>query len=367
MFGNNYTILSVVAKQATIDLSSSDLGTQLGDLSLRIGPALPLLWAYLFDTAEPVLSSGSLKGKEKADDGRLATRSVCGYCEGDETTEDGRSRARLLELVLRILLLSAQASTANLVVLRNNLPRLAEFLLTRLYGPPAKRQYAVTFPARVNSADHSDYDDDEGNAHEEPEWRPPSTGLRTAYHSLLRKILEGGVNQTITWRLFELVRKQSQSKPPTPAEDAAPEAGPDPPAPTSEQPVSSADVDGKSGSIKRKAPKPPKIEIPAALVEGVSASGDEALDPEVLELIRHSMKCKWPDMFVLRSSKGSEDGSLELKDLGRPWPAPQKGLSFSVSAFESSAERATDSTDLAVHQQNESRRDGHGRLAGEQD
>lgn len=335
MFGNNYTILSVVAKQATIDPSSSDLGTQLGDLSLRTGAALPLLWAYLQGTAEPVLPPGSLKGKEKAGDGRLATRSFHGYCEGDEATEEGKRQARLLELVMRILLLSAQASTANLVVIRNHLPLLAEFLLTRLYGPPAQRQYAVTFPARGNTGQDSDYDEDDNDDNDDSsgalDWRPPSSGLRTAYHALLRKILEGGVNQTITWRLFELVRRQSPSEPPTPAGDAETEAVAEMVPAVEQQPVSSADVDGKSGSIKRKAPKPPKIDIPAALIESVSAASDEALDPEVLDLIRHSMKCKWPDMFVLRSSKGNEDGSLELKDLGRTWPSPQKGFSFSVS------------------------------------
>jgi hypothetical protein len=57
----------------------------------------------------------------------------------------------------------------------------------------------------------------------------------------------------------------------------------------------------------------------------------ERLNVEVLDLLRHAMRSRWPDMFVFKGGKGISEASIELSDLGRAWPAGQKGFHYSVS------------------------------------
>jgi len=313
IFDNNYSLLSIFDTPAEDAPPPAD---RLGELKLRWGGALPLLWAYMWGQNIP---ADSKKGKEKArDTDRLFKEVIAGQQEnlsGQHT--------RLVETTFKLLLSSTQG-TSNLFILSSKLDLLSEFLVNRLYGPAKKRTYADTFPARRDWVDRDDDEDDQ-----EPTWKAPSKSLRVTYLALLRKLLETGVNQKITWRLFELVKtteadrrkkdeqheEKAQSGTSTPISTA-------PPTPTKSQ----AGAEDSTLTMKKKRPQltlTPTAPLPVADME--------RLDAEVLDLLRHAMRSRWPDMFVFRGGRGISEAGIELPDLGRAWPGAQKGFHFSVS------------------------------------
>ena len=313
IFDNNYSLLSIFDTPAE---DAPPLADRLGELKLRWGGALPLLWAYMWGQNIP---ADSKKGKEKArDTDRLFKEVIAGQQENLS-----EQQTRLVETTFKLLLSSTQG-TSNLFILSSKLDLLSEFLVNRLYGPAKKRTYADTFPARRDWVDRDDDEDDQ-----EPTWKAPSKSLRETYLALLRKLLETGVNQKITWRLFELVKtteadrrtkdeqqeEKAQSGTSTPISTA-------PPTPAKSQ----AAAEDSTLTMKKKRPQltlTPTAPLPVADME--------RLDAEVLDLLRHAMRSRWPDMFVFRGGRGISEAGIELPDLGRAWPGAQKGFHFSVS------------------------------------
>ena len=315
IFDNNYSLLSIFDPPPE---DGPPLAERLGELKLRWGPALPLLWAYMWGQNIP---SDSKKGKEKArDNDRLFKEVISGR---NERMDDQHSQ--IILVTFKLLLASAQGSTSNLFILSSKLDLLSEFLINRIYGPAKKRTLADTFPSRRDWVDREDDETDE-----ELPWDPPSSSLREVYLSLLRKLLETGVNQRITWRLFELVktteaarrRKDEHPHEGTNQSGTSTPTGTAPPIPTKKSPS-----DEESGlAMKKKRPQ-----LTLAPTAPLPVADMERLDAEVLDLLRHAMRLRWPDMFVFRGGSGISEASIELPDLGRAWPGAQKGFHFSVS------------------------------------
>jgi len=315
IFDNNYSLLSIFDPPPE---DGPPLAERLGELKLRWGPALPLLWAYMWGQNIP---SDSKKGKEKArDNDRLFKEVISGR---NERMNDQHSQ--IILVTFKLLLASAQGSTSNLFILSSKLDLLSEFLINRIYGPAKKRTFADTFPSRRDWVDREDDETDE-----ELPWNPPSSSLREVYLSLLRKLLETGVNQRITWRLFELVktteaarrRKDEHPHEGTNQSGTSTPTGTAPPTPTKKSPS-----DEESGlAMKKKRPQ-----LTLAPTAPLPVADMERLDAEVLDLLRHAMRLRWPDMFVFRGGSGISEAGIELPDLGRAWPGAQKGFHFSVS------------------------------------
>lgn len=302
---DNYILLSLF-NEAKVPMGppAADIKDRLGNLILQRPAALSLLWSYVFGLEKPDQSIlGKRKGKERSTD--LDDDYVL-------SGEGEKAHQSIVKLFFEIVLASAQSSSANLFALRRHLPNLPEFLITRLFGYPIKRKFEVTFPAR------EDWYDDNGNFDDGDDdhlpWSEPSPELRKTYFSLLRKILEAGVDQSLTWRLFSLLKIVKKHGAETTSAVTSPPL---------------EDVAGDETPTKRdkKRPKAPMLSIntqPPRIDE-------EKLDPEILELVRHAVKSRWPDVFVFRGGTGENNGGLEMKDLGRVWPAGPKGFNFSVS------------------------------------
>lgn len=310
IFNDNYTILSVVPKlvKAESDLSEADLRQQLGELSLRRAEALPLLWAYIWGLDEDFSFN---KGKSRADESRSRD-------PWDGSLEKSLDHG-VLAITLSALSIAAQTSHANLFAICQNLPDLPHFLLTRLYGPPKQRKYETTFPPR------DDWCDDLPAEGYQMPWQAPEERLRSVYLGLLRRLLDGGVDQEIVWRLFNLVK-------------ASPGSDTEPSTRHTSEAVTPA-LEGAEGfppgepllattnrSSAKKRPKP-GLHISTS----TRPPDEERLEPEVLELIRQCMRSRWPSSFCLRGGSAGQEGGIELADIGRAWPPAPKGFNFSVS------------------------------------
>jgi hypothetical protein len=338
IYDNDYALLSLFDNQPS---DAPPLEERIGDVKIRWGGALPVLWAYLWGLHIP---SDTSKGKEKArDTERLFQEAASGHHERSDETH-----ALIIETTFRLLLASVQRSASNLFLLSNKLDLLCEFLLYRLYGPPTKRVYVDTFPAKIDWADRGEEDE----RRSEWDWKAPSPGLREVYLSLLRKVLEAGVNQKVTWRLFELVktteadrRKKDEgildSGTSTPINTA-------PPTPTRPSRTQTPTPGADDTTTTLKSRKRPQLTLATTAPPPVADM--ERLDVEVLDLLRHAMRSRWPDMFVFRGGKGISEAGIELPDLGRAWPGAQKGFHFSVSSVSVTLELSRLTVDLDPHQ-----------------
>jgi hypothetical protein len=127
----------------------------------------------------------------------------------------------------------------------------------------------------------------------------------------------------MTWRLYGLVRREvnaSTGKVIPKSSRAEAEGNASDPtlsAPPRIQPTSSS---------ARRGPGSLRLEMPTG-----EAEIEDRLDPEVLELLRHTMKHRWPNAFVFGGGSGEDIGGLELRDMGRVWPKPDRGINFTVS------------------------------------
>ncbi|WWC96475.1 hypothetical protein V866_003343 [Kwoniella sp. B9012] len=314
---NNYSILSLFQSPPTTSTSTSDqsissiISQRLGDLNIRpsTSGALKLLWAYIRREDEKG------KGKRRQSD-----------MESSFEGEEGREQQRLIEITFQVILVAASASTLNLFAIVTQLPQLSEFLVVRLYGIPEKRTYEVTFPARDDwvQADSSPV------AEQIEEWKPPLDSLRKIYLALFRRLLEAGVTQTLVWRLFGLVKTTS----PVVVEQEDPENSGSGNG-NQVNIASPSDISSPTGVVT--SPEPildtPKIKHkrkPDLHIDVDRLPPDEeSLHLEVLDLLRHAMKARWPDVFVFKGGNGDTLGGLQLKETGRTWMGGQKGFNFS--------------------------------------
>nr|XP_018262052.1 uncharacterized protein I303_05067 [Kwoniella dejecticola CBS 10117]OBR84210.1 hypothetical protein I303_05067 [Kwoniella dejecticola CBS 10117] len=314
---NNYSILSLFQSPPTASSDqpiSSLISQRLGDMNIRpsTSGALKLLWTYIKGDSADAKRKG--KGKQRISH-------ISSSFEGDGAND----QAKNVELTFQILSIIASASTLNLFSMVTQLPDLSEFLVVKLYGVPEKRSYEVTFPAREDWIHNVMGQDDEEDT-QEP-WRPPSENLRKVYLALFRRLLEAGVTQNLVWRLFGLVKITSSIVP-----EQELTAKP----PHTEQ---SATQSGKLTSTPEMIASPEPIldtpKAPTRLKPDLHIDVDrlppdeERLNLEVLDLLRHAMKSRWPDVFVFKGGNGDTLGGLQMKETGRSWMGGQKGFNFS--------------------------------------
>ncbi|WVQ73417.1 hypothetical protein IAR50_002989 [Cryptococcus sp. DSM 104548] len=293
---NNYSFLNLF--QIPAISPAEDISGRLGELIVRpsTSGALKLLWAYL--------NRGAVKGKDKE--------------RARMETIEGEGLARTVQLAFQSLLAIVQASTPNLFTVASQLPQLSEFLITRLYGPGKQREYGSTFETKDGPSTQSH---EEGPA----EWTAPSDSLRSVYFALLRRMLDAGVNQRVTWRLFGLVRETKvPSKGPELSEQS----------PARDDPshlVSSPDPLDTPVPSPLPTPRPSDRGKPNLHINTKTPEEDEGdrLNMEVLGLIKQALKSKWPDVFVFKGGVNDRLGGLELPELGRPWVNGHKGFNFS--------------------------------------
>nr|XP_019045287.1 hypothetical protein I302_05676 [Kwoniella bestiolae CBS 10118]OCF24217.1 hypothetical protein I302_05676 [Kwoniella bestiolae CBS 10118] len=308
---NNYSILSLFQSPptATADQSITSIVSQrTGEVNIRpsTSGALKLLWAYIRG------DNNKGKGKQRISD-------ISSSFEG----EDGSDQQNIIETTFQVLLVAASASTLNLFSIVTQLPQLSEFLVVRLYGIPENRTYEVTFPARddwIQEDPHPEEDQPE-------DWKPPSASLRKVYLALFRRLLEAGVTQTLVWRLFGLVKTTSpvvaeQDESRSNGDQAVNIASPteiSPPAGlvTSPEPISE--------TLPTTTKSKPHLHIDVDRLP----PDEERLHLEVLDLLKHAMKSRWPDVFVFKGGNGDSLGGLQLKETGRTWMGGQKGFNFS--------------------------------------
>lgn len=297
IMSSDYSCLSLFGANAT----GADVEIKT---SVRHGSALPLLLAY-------ALGAGRCFGREKshgkqtdiAEAAKQEERFTMGQLDGGVEDE------AMLVLLINTLTQVASVSVSNLFSMTRHLPQLPMWLITRIYGPAEERQYAVTFPPRDGWSGKPD-EEAEG---EVLTWQAPSPGLRRAYLGLLRKVLEGGVSREVTWRLFTLVRKDQ--RPHAKSTDSS-----------HMSPAASGRGSPSNGLAKRKrAPHMLKLRMPSE-----ETAAQETIDVEVLDLLQHAMKARWPPAFVFGGGH-ARPGGLELKETGRTWPKSERGLHFSVS------------------------------------
>ncbi len=162
-----------------------------------------------------------------------------------------------------------------------------------------------------------------GQAPELPVTRKVPERLRPTLLKVLRRLLEAGVPYGYSHRLFRLARKIT----PPPEE-----------APTDARSPSPANG---SGSQRR---RPAKLNLRIDTLNGDSPPSESSLDLDILEVIKHAMSKRWPDMFCFSSRMSraaptnpavvneSKGGRLHCADLGKAWPPVNKGFSYSVSA-----------------------------------
>ena len=318
ILSDNYTILSLLSPTTkTLEqLTDDELKEKLGDLTVKRAAALPLLWAYLWglEDSSPD-SNGKGKGKERP---RTEEERMLQAGELEKEVDQP-----LLRLGLGVLALAAQSSTANLFSIRYHLPDLPELLMTRLYGYPAERKYEITFPARDDWCDDLPEEDEVAWS---KSWTAPSDELRSVYLALFRRLLEAGVTQQLVWRLFSLAKVSANAL--NADGSVSTSLGVTP----SDSVVTSPGLeDTAMNTTPRGTKKRPK---PSLLISTtLKAPDEERLRPEILELIRHAMKARWPPAFVFRGGNGENEGGLEMKDIGKQWPSGAKGFNFSVSKW----------------------------------
>ena len=296
IFGNNYGFLSAFPDA----IANKTPLPNLDGLNVRFPQALHLLWAYTWGQIEP----NTVKGKAKA---TTRTRLAISFGHFEGSNDD--SLVSLVQRCFEAIQQGASASLANLYAIERYLPKLSEFLMTRVYGVAEKRKYETTFSAR---ADWAAVDGEDSS--DTLDWRPPCPGLRGVYSSILRRSLEAGVSQEVTWRLFTLIRTERHIR----REEVSSRGRSGPRTPTRETPPP---IDGNATPKKR---PHPTLTIPPVDMSS------EHLRPDVLDLLAHTMQAKGPDAFVFRG--GSEEGGLVLRDIGRAWVSSQKGFTFSVSS-----------------------------------
>lgn len=316
LLGNNYTLRSLFTGPADVDVDAV-----LKDAHLRWAQGLPLLWAYVWGlhTPSPTMTSPADKGK-----GRDSENSPERMKERDrEALYGGLLEANAppsVQLTLRVILAMA-ANRTNLLLLRAHLPELPEFLLTRLYDWEPEREFDVTFPPR---------DEWFQNAHAESsitphEWQEPSALSRALYLALLQRVVTGGVDAQITWRLFELVRKVPPKPKRAEPDSVASSGAATPIARTGSPESSTVSLPGpEEGGTPRSQKKKPTLRLK------ITPPVSESLDTELLDLIRRAMRSHNPHAFIFRSAPSVEDGGLEISELGRPFPPSTKGFLFAT-------------------------------------
>lgn len=274
------------------------------------------------------------------------------------------AQRQLESLSYRVLIVILQSSWSNLFKTQKVLSSIYEAILKRLYGPavgkreesqmarslelePSRRkeksqqqsmpQFLVS-SSPMASPGGTLYGGPHGIAEPSTPTKSTSqkethihsvadTALRPILLKLLRRLVEAGVPTEYAHMLFRLAKK---SDAPTALaiiknaqaaeEDATPRAG---------GPGSAHSSPSKSPAGKRTRPaKPMSLKLALNVLAGSAKNGPAVLDQDILEILRHGMSKRWPDVFMFSPELGGCQGGLACSNLGKMWPTSAKGYYF---------------------------------------
>lgn len=269
-------------------------------------------------------------------------------------------------LTYRILIVIVQSSWANLFKTQQVLPSIYEAILKRLYGPavgrreesemarslelePSRRKMAGKEGQRQDSlprfsvTSYADLASPGGTVHgQQPVTASVRSETKKAGYShdvadaalrpvllkLLRRLVEAGVPVEYAHMLFRLAKK---SNAPTAlaiiknAQAAEEEAN----GPLEVGTGSNKSSPSKSPAGRRTRPaKPMSLKLALNVLAGSAKNGPSVLDKDILEVLRHGMSRRWPDVFMFSPEMGGSPGGLVCNNLGKTWPTSVKGYYF---------------------------------------
>lgn len=276
------------------------------------------------------------------------------------------AQRKLESLTYRILIVIVQSSWANLFKTQQVLPSIYEAILKRLYGPaigrreesemarglelePSRRKMAGKEGQRQDSlprfsvTSYADLASPGGTVHGQQIVADPvrsetqkadyahdvaDAALRPVLLKLLRRLVEAGVPVEYAHMLFRLAKK---SNAPTAlaiiknAQAAEEEAN----GPLEIGTGSNKSSPSKSPAGRRTRPaKPMSLKLALNVLAGSAKNGPSVLDKDILEVLRHGMSRRWPDVFMFSPEMGGSPGGLLCNDLGKTWPTSVKGYYF---------------------------------------
>lgn len=247
------------------------------------------------------------------------------------------------ETIWRLMLVIVQSSWINLFIICKTMGAggLVECVLNRLYPPHHQPIEQATTTRRTISTSEEQTDSSNSSAlivtqeevtpsHLNRHHLPPATGaVRIILFKVLRRLLEAGIHPRLSFRLFSLLRRESEGlKSGTPLS-----RGSSAQTLTLESPgATGTSTENATGTppSKRTKPRLSKIKLPALHIslDGVAEAeqGPSVLDDELLETIRHGMTKRWPDVFGFRT----ESSGLKVVGLDK-WPSKERGFYYMVS------------------------------------
>jgi hypothetical protein len=258
------------------------------------------------------------------------------------------SELMLLESTLwRVMLVVVQSSWINLFELSKSMGEggLVECVLDRLYPPRNRRNKQATTTRQPENLrmgmfsgdEESDYDASHdpfaiqsgpiipfGRKPKSRARLPAADGqLRLILLKVLRRLVEIGIHPRLNRKVFRLLRKETEgstisrnrSGDTTPGNSSynngTPKPGGTPP----------------STGVK---PRLAKMKPPALKLSLRGLTGDEPesdlLEDDMLDVVRHGMGKRWPDLFAFKN----KEAGLDLEGLAK-WPSKDKGFYFMVS------------------------------------
>lgn len=246
------------------------------------------------------------------------------------------SQQRLENVVWRVLIVVVFSSWTNLFHVHNHLPGTIEAILDRLV-PESKGNIVANetetlrqSTSKISSANGPEENieshvDSGTGTNEHHVYAVPSTvviippagsTLRQILLRLLRRLVEAGIPPSCSHRLFKSIRIAEIKPAPVNTDTKA----------NNESPSSSP-----SRRPKPSKGKPPKLHLIIDSLNESTMSKRPRLDKEMLDIVRHGMGKRWPDMFCFSPRlPGEQSGSFICNNIGKPWPSASQGYYFTV-------------------------------------
>ncbi len=144
--------------------------------------------------------------------------------------------------------------------------------------------------------------------------------LRAILFRILRRLVEAGIPSHYSHKLFRLAKLDQEGPRPSLSAIATPKP----------------DESSPSKGMPRKTPmRAPSLHLDLGddfqTKHNPNLEQIQQLDGDILDIIRHGMTKRWPDMFCFSPRVGGTAGGLFMPEMGRQWPSAQKGYHFMVS------------------------------------
>lgn len=153
------------------------------------------------------------------------------------------------------------------------------------------------------------------------------TALRPILLKLLRRLVEAGVPTEYAHMLFRLAKKSDAPTALATIKNA--QAAEEDASATQGGTRSVESSPSKSPAGKRTRPaKPMSLKLALNVLAGSAKNGPAVLDKDILEILRHGMSKRWPNVFMFSPELGGSAGGMICNNLGKTWPTSAKGYYF---------------------------------------